>query len=70
MLRHYVDANRDNWDELLPYIQFALNTAVASHGYTPFYLNTGRIVISPFSRELGVTDEKMLMKDTKQQKQF
>ena len=64
VLRHYINSNLNNWDELLPYVQFALNTSVArSHGHTPFYLNTGRLVISPFSREIGFEDDTQLIDD-------
>lgn len=64
ILRHFVNSNLSNWHVLLPYVQFALNTSVAkAHGYTPFFLNTGRVIISPFAREIGFEDERILVDD-------
>ena len=38
-LRHYVSAEQDDWDELLPLAEFALNDSYQeSIGTTPFYL--------------------------------
>lgn len=43
MLRAFVDAEQDDWDELLPLMEMAYNDAVqASTGFAPYYLNTGR----------------------------
>ena len=43
MLRFYVNYKQDNWDLLLPVLQFAVNNAEqASTGHTPFFLNHGR----------------------------
>ena len=43
MLRHYVNPLQDNWDELLPYAEFAINNSYQeSIKTTPFMVNTGR----------------------------
>jgi len=43
MLRNYVNAERDNWDELVQQIQFAINSGLASsHNFTPFKVGTTR----------------------------
>lgn len=58
VLRHHVDAEQTNWDELLPMVEFAINTAVhRSTGYTPFYLNHGREAVTPASFIHGLTTE-------------
>lgn len=42
MLRHYVSAEQDNWDDLLACAEFAVNNSVnRSTGFTPFFLNYG-----------------------------
>jgi transposase InsO family protein len=42
-LRHYLDWNQDNWVELLPLAQFALNNSKnASTGEVPHFANLGR----------------------------
>ena len=39
MLRHYVNARHDNWDKLLPIVEFAHNNAYSSAtGSTPFFV--------------------------------
>ncbi|GFS54814.1 retrovirus-related Pol polyprotein from transposon 297 [Trichonephila inaurata madagascariensis] len=43
MLSMYVDVEQTNWDEILPFVTFAYNTAKQeTTGYTPFYLLHGR----------------------------
>ena len=43
-LRHYLDWNQDNWVELLPIAQFAMNNARnASTGQVPHFANLGRM---------------------------
>ncbi|GFU21149.1 hypothetical protein TNCV_5115491 [Trichonephila clavipes] len=43
MLSMYVDVEQKNWDEILPFITFAYNTAKQeTTGFTPFYLLHGR----------------------------
>jgi hypothetical protein len=42
MLRAFVDAKQDDWDEYLPLVEMAYNGSVqASTGFAPYYLNTG-----------------------------
>lgn len=54
-LRHFVSANQDNWDMLLPMVEFAINNAVQeSTRETPFFLNYGMHPQSPFSIQLPV----------------
>ena len=43
MLSNYVNEQKNNWDEFLPLLMFAYNTAThSSHKYTPFELQHGR----------------------------
>ncbi|UYV68394.1 hypothetical protein LAZ67_5004196 [Cordylochernes scorpioides] len=43
MLSMYMDPDQKNWDEMLPFITFAYNTAKQeSTGFTPFFLIHGR----------------------------
>ncbi|GFX68290.1 hypothetical protein TNCV_2816651 [Trichonephila clavipes] len=43
MLSMYVDVEQKNWDEILPFVTFAYNTAKQETiGFTPFYLLHGR----------------------------
>ncbi|UYV82739.1 K02A2.6-like, partial [Cordylochernes scorpioides] len=43
MLSMYMDLDQKNWDEMLPFITFAYNTAKQeSTGFTPFFLIHGR----------------------------
>ncbi|GFV58069.1 hypothetical protein TNCV_2108971 [Trichonephila clavipes] len=43
MLSMYVDVEQKNWDEILPFVTFAYNTAKEeTTGFTPFYLLHGR----------------------------
>ena len=49
-LRHYLNYEQNNWEKLLPAIEFAINsTPNRSTGYTPFELDTGRIPTTPAS---------------------
>jgi len=42
MLRFYTSYKQDNWDDLLPALEFAINNAKqASTDYSPFFLNYG-----------------------------
>jgi hypothetical protein len=55
VLRHYVTPLATNWDDLLPLVEFAINSAVQeSTGYSPFQLNFGSNPASPLDRELEV----------------
>ena len=52
-LRSYVDADQRNWDVLLPELQTAMNDAVCeSTGYSPFFMNNGRVRRSKLDAEL------------------
>ena len=43
MLRHFVHDRQENWESLLPAVQYAYNTAVhSSTGHSPFFLNHHR----------------------------
>ncbi|UYV76764.1 hypothetical protein LAZ67_14001975 [Cordylochernes scorpioides] len=48
MLSMYVDVNQKDWDEILPFVTFAYNTAKQeSTGFSPFYLVHGREAETP-----------------------
>lgn len=52
-LRHFVSAEQDDWDELLPLAEFALNDSYQeSIGTTPFYLTYGQHPNRPAVRTL------------------
>lgn len=58
MISQYVRKNRKSWDEHLPALQFAYNTAVHdATGYTLAYLNDGRELTRPLTQETQETDE-------------
>ena len=43
VLRHFIDLQQTNWEELMPMVTFAINNSVCeSTGHTPFFLNTGQ----------------------------
>eukprot|EP00899_Mesostigma_viride_P011190 jgi/Mesvir1/20071/Mv25404-RA.1 len=47
-MRHYTDTVGSNWEELLGLVEFSLNNAPqAAHGFTPFFLNSGRHPLTP-----------------------
>jgi hypothetical protein len=47
-LRHFVGPYQDNWEELLPVVEFAMNNAWnTSIQNTPFMLNYGKIPDTP-----------------------
>ena len=53
MLRHYVSAQHDDWDEHLPMAEFAVNNAwQESTKQTPFFLNYGRHPLTPVAMRL------------------
>ena len=55
VLRHYVSPCADNWDLLLPIVEFAINSAKQeSTGASPFQLNYGFNPSSPLDRELEI----------------
>ena len=48
MMRAYMEDHVEDWDLLLPLIEFALNTSInKGTGYTPFFLHFGRHPIYP-----------------------
>jgi len=52
-LRSYLCYDQDDWEDLLPSIEFALNsTPSASTGYTPFELDTGYLPSGPLAATL------------------
>ncbi|XP_071582092.1 uncharacterized protein [Temnothorax nylanderi] len=52
MVSQYVDKNHRNWDERIPELQFAYNTARhEATGYTPAYLVYGREPVSPLNQD-------------------
>ncbi|KMQ83006.1 Uncharacterized protein F44E2.2 [Lasius niger] len=56
MISQYVEGDHKNWDEHLPALQFAHNTAVNdATGYTPAYLNHGRELATPHADEKTTT---------------
>lgn len=56
ILRHYVSENQDDWDTMLPVVEYAINTAQhESTGYTPFYLCHGYEPETPAAFVHGVT---------------
>lgn len=47
MISMYVDVDHKNWDDVLPYVTFAYNTAVQeTTGFTPFRLVHGREAVT------------------------
>jgi hypothetical protein len=57
VLRSYVNAQQDDWDELLPLVEMAYNNSVqASTGFTPYFLNHGREMATCLSRAMELTD--------------
>lgn len=58
MLRAYVSAQQDDWDELLPLVEMAYNDSVqASTGFSPYYLNTGRNLSTSLTQAMEHVDE-------------
>ena len=50
MLRAYTNYQQDNWDDLLPAVEFAYNNSKqVSTGYTLFELNNGQHPKTPLS---------------------
>ncbi|KAM7285125.1 DDE-type integrase/transposase/recombinase [Ixodes scapularis] len=53
MISMYVDVEHKTWDEVLPYVTFAYNTAVQeTTGFTPFQLVHGRKVVAQRAEEV------------------
>ena len=58
MMRSYINTKQDNWDILLPLLQFALNTAVnETIGYTPFFLEFGQRAVLPLEVHWDVVNQ-------------
>jgi len=58
MLRAYVSAQQDDWDELLPLVEMAYNDSIqASTGFSPYYLNTGRHLSTCLNQAMERVDE-------------
>ena len=52
-LRHFIGPDQDDWDKLLPMVEFAMNSARhASTGFSPFFLNYLRQPKNPFEHSL------------------
>ena len=50
VLRQSINPEQSNWDDLLPVVEFAVNSAVhKSTGFSPFYVNYGREPETPAS---------------------
>ena len=63
VLRHFIDGEHKNWEDLLPFASFAMNNAKSSTtGYTPLYLNTGSHPHTPLS--LGLPEGHLPNLDT------
>ncbi|KMQ84031.1 reverse ribonuclease integrase, partial [Lasius niger] len=58
MIGQFVEKDHRNWDENLPALQFAFNTAVhEATGYTPAFLNHGRELATPHPGEIPPATE-------------
>jgi hypothetical protein len=56
-VRHFVGPAQDDWDELLPHLEFAINNApAAATGCSPFMLNRLTPPLSPTDIALGLPD--------------
>jgi len=57
-LRAFVSDRQDNWDELIPLVEFALNdsASVLGCGYTPFFMDRGCHPRRPLAPPLVPTD--------------
>ena len=55
MLRHYVNAKHDNWDKLLPVVEFAHNNAYSTvTGSTPFFICYGKHPRTPMQEVIDL----------------
>ena len=60
VLRHFIDGEHKNWEELLPLTAFAMNNAKSSStGETPFYLNTGTHPLTPNTMGISPIEGKI-----------
>ncbi len=52
-LRNYTNYHQNNWDTLLPLLEFSYNNAVHSTtGYSPFFMNYGQHPVTPSTFEM------------------
>ena len=59
VLRHYVNAQRNDWVKLLPLVEFAINSSPHSHTkHTPFFLTYGRNPLTPSDIDLRMFDSE------------
>lgn len=64
MLRAYVGPRQDDWDDLLPLMEFAYNNKEhTATGFTPFYLNLGRHPHTSLTRSLQVESDVPSVED-------
>lgn len=65
MLWAYIGPKQDDWDELLPMLEFAYhnNSVYSATGYTPFHLNYGRHPPTSLSRTLDIKSETPAVED-------
>ena len=53
-LRHYVAADHKDWDEYLPYVEFAINSSYRSHSSNALQLEPDQSSEEPFQRSVRV----------------
>lgn len=59
MLRHYVNARHDNWDKLLPIVEFAHNNAYSTAtGSTPFFICYGKHPRTPMQEVIDLARQQ------------
>ena len=64
IIHSFVDKYVDDWDLLLPLVEFAFNTSHSSSiGYTPFYLHFGRHPIMPIDSLFGSMNKPVVLID-------
>jgi transposase InsO family protein len=64
MIRSYIQQYKDNWDLLLPLLEFAINTSESEvTTYTPFYLWFGRHPTYPLDTIYGDTYKPVMITD-------
>ena len=67
MLRHFVHDKQERWENLLPAVQFAYNTAKqASTGHSPFFLNHQREPRTPAAFLTELTESQLASGSTSQ----
>jgi hypothetical protein len=54
ILRHYLNGRHSNWEDLLPAAEFVMNSYSSdTTGYSPFYLDTGQVPVTPLALAVG-----------------